>query len=77
VRRHAPAATTVAVTVTAEPGVVRVSVTDDGGGASTSTRHGGLGLAGLTERVAALAGTVDAGPYAGGWRVAAVLPVRS
>jgi signal transduction histidine kinase len=77
VRRHAPAATTVAVTVTAESGVVRVSVTDDGGGASTSTRRGGLGLAGLTERVAALAGTVDAGPHAGGWRVAAVLPVRS
>jgi signal transduction histidine kinase len=77
VRRHAPAATRVAVTVTAEPDTVRVSVVDDGGGETAPARRGGTGLAGLAERVAALAGTMDAGPHDDGWRVAAVLPVRT
>ena len=37
----------------------------------------GVGLIGLRERVAALGGTLDAGPEAGGWTVRVVLPVRS
>ncbi|MFF3641048.1 sensor histidine kinase [Streptomyces sp. NPDC002564] len=38
--------------------------------------HGGLGLIGLRERVAAVGGRLVAGPLAdGGWRVAATLPV--
>jgi signal transduction histidine kinase len=40
-------------------------------GASTSS---GYGLLGLRERVSAVRGTIDAGPAAGGFRLAAVLP---
>jgi len=39
-------------------------------------RRGGLGLAGLTDRVTTLGGTLDAGPHGdGGWRLTAVLPL--
>ncbi|GGZ26608.1 hypothetical protein GCM10010387_19920 [Streptomyces inusitatus] len=37
--------------------------------------HGGTGLAGLTERVSALGGTLEAGPSQHGWRVRCLLPV--
>jgi signal transduction histidine kinase len=83
VRRHAPAATRVAVLVHRAGPAVLVSVTNDGPAAAARSarprprpRHSGLGLPGLAERVEALGGTLTAGPAdAGGWRVTATLPL--
>ena len=81
VRRHAPAATRVAVLVHRTGPDVLVSVTDDGPTAAARSARpragrGGLGLPGLAERVEALGGTLTAGPAdAGGWRVVATLPL--
>ncbi|NAS22641.1 two-component sensor histidine kinase [Herbidospora sp. NEAU-GS84] len=74
VRRHAPTASHVKVTVTDVPGpALRVTVTDDGPGGTR--RGGGSGLPGLTERVEALGGTLTAGPHPPrGWRVEATMP---
>ncbi|MEU4534702.1 ATP-binding protein [Streptosporangium sp. NPDC023825] len=76
VRRHAPAATSVAITVTRVGESVRVRVDDDGGGHSEAARRGGFGLAGLTERVELLGGSLSAGPEPGGWRVEALVPAH-
>jgi signal transduction histidine kinase len=57
---------------------VLLEVLDDGGTPSGTLRDSGAGhgLTGMRERVAALGGTLDAGPReGGGWRVAASLPV--
>ncbi|MFE3825518.1 sensor histidine kinase [Streptomyces sp. NPDC059092] len=89
--RHSGAAhCTITVDGTAER--VRLTVVDDGtGGAGQSAetaegggseRAGGTGLKGLTERLAAVGGSLEAGPARGaggvpgaGFRVVAVLPV--
>lgn len=79
--RHAgPTAARVRV-VRAEDRVV-LEVVDDGGPAADPLRDSvrdsgaGHGLRGMRERVAALGGSMEAGPRAGGgWRVAASLPV--
>ncbi len=75
VRRHAPDAVEVRVLVRHEPrGELRVEVVNDG--AARPARRGGYGLLGMAERVAAVGGTVQAGPAAGQrWRVAARLPL--
>ncbi|MBE1493975.1 signal transduction histidine kinase [Amycolatopsis lexingtonensis] len=75
VRRHAPEATEVRVLVRHEPpGELRVEVVNDGAG--RPARRGGYGLLGMAERVAAVGGTVHAGPAEGRrWRVAARLPL--
>ncbi|MFL6120367.1 sensor histidine kinase [Actinophytocola sp.] len=74
VRRHARGATEVRVAVTSAGADVVVEVTDNGRRAP-STRRGGTGLAGLTEWVTALDGTLTAGPARpSGWRVRAVVP---
>ncbi|MGW7490777.1 sensor histidine kinase [Streptomyces sp. NPDC054786] len=77
VRRHAPRAARVVVFAgrTADRSV-EVSVADTAGsGAPAGTRRGGgTGLVGLTERVSALGGALEAGPYAQGWRVRCLLP---
>lgn len=74
VLRHA-GARRVLVAVRAAPTSVEVGVVDDGSGAP-GARTGGHGIVGIRERAAALGGTVDAGPRAGGgWQVRAVLPV--
>ncbi|WP_328451402.1 MULTISPECIES: sensor histidine kinase [unclassified Amycolatopsis] len=75
VRRHAPDAAEVRVLVRHEPhGELRVEVVNDG--AARPARRGGYGLLGMAERVAAVGGTVQAGPAAGQrWRVAARLPL--
>ncbi|MFF5206481.1 sensor histidine kinase [Streptosporangium sp. NPDC000396] len=76
VRRHAPEAISVAVTVTRVGESVRVRVDDDGGGHSEAAGRGGFGLVGLTERVEVLGGSLSAGPESGGWRVEALLPTH-
>ncbi|WP_432869006.1 sensor histidine kinase [Microbispora rosea] len=93
VRRHAVTASRVEVTVRRTRivgdlagGALEVTVTDDArtGPAPTrpvlgaAGRGGGFGLAGLTEHVEALGGTLAAGPYAPhGWRVAATMPLAA
>jgi signal transduction histidine kinase len=74
--RHAPGAT-VRVTLTSDPDRVVVRVRDDGTGTrAPGTR--GYGLVGLSERVAMVDGTLEAGPDpAGGFLVEAVLPART
>jgi signal transduction histidine kinase len=54
-----------------------VEITDDGA-ARPGTSRGGFGLAGISERVAAVGGTVTAGPRSdGGFVVRALLPVAT
>lgn len=79
VRRHATGATRVLVRLERAGERLVVTVTDDGPGAETGGPRrvsAGTGLAGLTERVAALGGELTAGaqrPH--GWRVTARLPL--
>lgn len=74
--RHARHATRIAVSVTGDDDVVRLTVEDDGEhaafGASAST---GFGLVGMRERANLLGGTLEAGPRSSrGWAITAVLP---
>lgn len=77
VRRHAPRAARVEVSAgrTADRSV-QISVADTAGprAPAGTRRGGGTGLAGLAERVVALGGALEAGPYAQGWRVSCLLP---
>jgi signal transduction histidine kinase len=74
-RRHASGATAIDVDVRCRDGLVLLQVRNDGFGASRPP-GGGFGLTGMAERAAALGGRFHAGPLpAGGWRVAAELPV--
>jgi signal transduction histidine kinase len=77
VRRHAPAATAVAISLRAEGGELRVTVTNDGVAAPVAGgRRGGRGLPGLEERVGALGGALTAGAADSGcWRLTATLPL--
>ncbi len=74
--RHAPGSPRVEVDVRRDGGTLVVVVTDAGPGdgaapAAPGTRRG---VVGMTERVAAFGGTVEAGPHGPGWRVRARLP---
>ncbi|MFI7497461.1 sensor histidine kinase [Streptomyces sp. NPDC049687] len=72
--RHS-GATRCGITVSGTPRHVRLTVTDDGTGASCAD-GGGTGLTGLRERLAAAGGSLTAGPGAGGgFTVTAELPV--
>ncbi|MFB9963234.1 sensor histidine kinase [Sinosporangium siamense] len=77
VRRHAPGATLVEVTVTAEPEVLVVTVTDDGVPSRTGEQRdgGGFGLPALAEHLTASGGDLTAGALPGGWEVRARIPV--
>jgi signal transduction histidine kinase len=78
VRRHAPSASTVDITVAVTGGDLCVTVADDGAGdARPSGRaHAGLGLPGLTERVESMRGTLSAGPrQPRGWVLSARIPL--
>ncbi|OLT13282.1 hypothetical protein BJF78_22415 [Pseudonocardia sp. CNS-139] len=77
VRKHAPGAD-VRVTLTCTQTGVEVLVQDTG---TTSETHAvladsgsGVGLAGLRQRVESFGGTLDSGPFDGGFRLRAVLP---
>ena len=74
VRKHSDGAREVAVQVSRSGDWVQVQVSDDGRGRHAG--RSGFGLRGLRERVSALGGSIKAGPgAAGGWTVAASLPV--
>lgn len=80
VRRHAPQATAVELALHCGEDLLLVTVTDDGSGDSPPRSRGdsGLGLPGLTERVEALGGSLEAGPHSPrGWRLTARLPLAN
>jgi signal transduction histidine kinase len=73
--RHARASTA-SVSVRYEPDAVVLRIEDDGRGSGNGAA--GHGIAGMRERVAALGGTLEAGPAPrGGFRVSARLPDRA
>jgi signal transduction histidine kinase len=73
-RRHAHQATRVKVQLTGSATDVRITVEDDGAGA-TPQGQDGFGLIGMTERVTLLGGSFTAGPRAErGWSVDVTLP---
>ncbi|GAA0214975.1 hypothetical protein GCM10009527_008400 [Actinomadura nitritigenes] len=79
VTRHAgPGPVTVRVRIAYREREIEVRVEDDGRGASLLDDHpGGSGIRGMRERAAALGGTFDAGPRAGGgFAVRAALPLN-
>jgi signal transduction histidine kinase len=79
VRRHAPDATAVEVDIRLRDRALQLAVRSDGlrPGSAPRGGSGGFGLAGMAERVAALNGTLSAGPTAPGvWTVAARLPLE-
>ena len=80
VLRHS-GATRCEITVDSAPGHVRLTINDNGTGAPsrpTAEGIGGTGLKGLTERLAAAGGSLNAGPASKtGFRVTAELPAES
>ncbi|GAA1351076.1 sensor histidine kinase [Streptomyces beijiangensis] len=80
IRRHAPQATTVDVTLAhaQDSAMVELRIRNDAGGAPLPRRdHGGRGLLALTERVRAAGGTLKAGRDQDGWQVTATFPTAS
>ncbi len=77
VRRHAPAATAVTVTVSTTGGRVELRVVNDRSAPARTRSGGGTGLAGLDERVRALGGDLTAGPHGDGWQVICHLPAAT
>ncbi len=79
VLRHAPDAKEIVVEVCFDGLELRVAVRDDGRGGPgmpIAALGCGFGLVGLSERVTALGGRLEAGPRPGrGWQVTASLPV--
>ena len=75
VAKHAGPAAHARLEVAVRDGDVVWSVADRGGAAGpVLPSGGGHGLTGMRERVEVLGGRLTAGPAAGGWRVATVLP---
>jgi signal transduction histidine kinase len=72
VTRHAGPGASATVSVTRNGRHLQVEVTDDGVGIQ---RPPGRGLRGMRERVAAVGGTLEAGPSGEGWRVHAMMPL--
>jgi signal transduction histidine kinase len=69
--KHAAGGTTVVHIEVGPP--LRIDIATEGG-AVTRAGGDGMGLAGMAERVSALAGTFEAGPRRNGWRVVATIP---
>lgn len=65
----------VRVTLGSRPGLLTVTVTDDGGTAAEPDLGTGRGLTGLRGTVGAAGGTLCYGPTPGGWTVHAELPL--
>ena len=73
--RHA-AATRATVAIIAHDQRLRITVTDDGRAAPTTSPADGHGIQGMLERAGALGGALSAGPLPDrGWRVDAELPL--
>ncbi|WP_461059519.1 sensor histidine kinase [Streptomyces pseudoechinosporeus] len=81
VRKHAGTEAKAEVSVVRVGPNVEITVLDNGPGDDAEARldeNGGHGLLGMRERVTALGGSCTAGPrYGGGFRVHAILPVKS
>ncbi|MFE7995420.1 sensor histidine kinase, partial [Streptomyces shenzhenensis] len=65
----------VRVALGSRPGLLTVTVTDDGGSAAEPDLGTGHGLTGLRGTVGAAGGTLSYGPTSGGWTVRAELPL--
>ncbi|GEK80730.1 sensor histidine kinase [Agrococcus baldri] len=76
VLRHARAATTCRVQVTARGETVRIEIRDDGRAGALDSRGDGSGIAGLRERIDRVGGVLTAGPTPDGYRLAATVPAR-
>lgn len=75
--RHAPGTSRVDLTLRTTGGRWEIDVVDEGATLPPTDAGGaGLGLVGMRERVAVLGGTVEAGPWDGGWRVHVELPTQ-
>jgi signal transduction histidine kinase len=77
--KHAGRPARAAVRITYRDDEMRVEVTDDGQGATTTDveRATGHGLVGMRERVELYRGTLHVGPRpGGGFRVAATIPIE-
>lgn len=78
VQKHAGTDAKAEVSVVRVGPNVEITVLDDGAGDDDTVEGGGHGLLGMRERVTALRGTLTTGPrYGGGFRVHAILPVKS
>ncbi|MGW7240354.1 sensor histidine kinase [Streptomyces sp. NPDC054804] len=79
VRKHAGPEAKAEVSVVRVGPHIEVTVLDNGSGEDTAPEAGGgHGLLGMRERVTALRGTLTTGPrYGGGFRVHAILPVKT
>jgi signal transduction histidine kinase len=77
VLRHAGSAK-VRITVARDADTLALEVLDDGAGTAEAAATEGHGIAGMRERALALGGTFTAAPReGGGWRVAAILPLKT
>jgi signal transduction histidine kinase len=75
VRRHAGPVSEVTIDVERGRDRLTINIADDGRGAAADDIGPGYGMVGMRERVAAVGGSVAAGPRSGGgWRVNMVLP---
>ncbi|WP_443733652.1 sensor histidine kinase [Streptomyces muensis] len=78
VQKHAGPEAKAEVSVVRVGPNIEITVLDDGAGDDETVEGGGHGLLGMRERVTALRGTLTTGPrYGGGFRVHAILPVKS
>ncbi|TQL70370.1 signal transduction histidine kinase [Nocardioides albertanoniae] len=75
VTRHAGAGAAATVTVTRTDRQLEVDVHDDGVAGQSLQSPSGRGLRGMRERVAAVGGSLEAGPDGDGWRVHAMMPL--
>ncbi|MFN3258160.1 MAG: sensor histidine kinase [Ilumatobacter sp.] len=77
VRRHAGEVTRVEVDVARHDDHVDICIVDDGRGAASGHTEPGFGIVGMSERVAAVGGTIKVGwRTGGGWQVIARLPLE-
>jgi signal transduction histidine kinase len=73
VRKHSRASAA-SITLTAEPGELRLQITDNGAGFDPEARSSGYGLSGMRERLALVGGTLDVASGADGTSLLIILP---